>query len=96
MFLRIKTGWGEVLLRRTPSPVTEEWEFPYGKLPLWLRRTPISLTEEVEFAVVFAIWGQLMMHQTRQHLLQLEEEPLAGGVTIGEHPKINGQLRIDN
>ena len=78
------------------APATTNSQFPYGKLPLWLRRTPISLTEEVEFAVVLAVWGQLMMHKIGQHLLELEEEPLAGGVTIGEHPKINGQLRIDN
>ena len=66
-------------------PLTEEWEFPYGKLPFWLRRTPISLTEEVEFAVVLAVPGQLMVYQIGQHLLQLEEEPLARSVTIGEH-----------
>ena len=40
---------------------------------------------EIEFAVVLTVGWQLVVFEVGQHLLQLEEEALAGLVAVGIH-----------
>ena len=40
---------------------------------------------QVVVAEVLAVGRQLVVHQRGQHLLQLQEESLAGCVAVGEH-----------
>ena len=54
----------------------------------------INLTFEIKVTIILAVWRQLVVLQTRQNLLQLEEEPFAWGVAIRVHVKISWELRV--
>ena len=45
----------------------------------------ITLGVFIVFPKILAAFGQLMMHERGQHLLQLNEQTLAGGVAVGVH-----------
>jgi hypothetical protein len=54
-----------------------------NKAGLFLRR-------KIVLAEVLAAWGQLVMNEQGEYLLQLEEKTLAGFIAIGIHVKYNG------
>ena len=46
-------------------------------------------SREVKLAEIFAPWRQLMMLESGQHLLQLEEETFAWSIAVGIHVEVS-------
>ena len=61
----------------------------YNKAGLFLTKGTVPIVRKI-LAEILAAWGQLVMNEQGEYLLQLEEETLAGLIAIGIHVKYNG------
>ena len=48
-----------------------------------------ALRFEEKFTEIFAVWRELVVLQSWQDFLELEEESFAGEVAVGEHVEVN-------
>ena len=52
-------------------------------------------SREVKLTEIFATWRQLMMLESGQHLLQLQEEPFARCVAVGVHVEVGRAFSVE-